>query len=124
METNKSIKSIAKSIVIALLLTLILLFIFSLIITYTNIQEQVIAPVIIVITAISILIGSSIAGIKIKKNGLLNGVIVGIGYILILYLISSMLNWHFELNINSIIMIAVAIIFGLIGGMIGVNIKT
>ena len=46
---------------------------------------------------------------------------VGGGYIIILYLISSLLNWHFGLNLQSVIMIAVGIIFGIIGGIIGVN---
>ena len=40
-----------------------------------------------------------------------------------IYLISSILNWKFSLNIQSIIMIATAIIFGVLGGIIGVNQK-
>ena len=93
----------------------------SLILSYTNISETTIPPVIIIITAISILIGSSIGNIKIKKNGILNGAIIGGGYILILYLISSLLNVRFSLNIQSVIMIVVGIIFGVLGGIIGVN---
>ena len=106
-----------------MLFTVICLFIFSIILTYTNISEATIVPVIIVVTAISILIGSSIGNIKIKKNGILNGALVGGGYILILYLISSLLNVRFSLNIQSVIMIAVGVVFGIIGGIIGVNKK-
>ena len=123
INENNIIKNIAKGIGISLITTLVLLLIFSIILTYTNIQENVINPVIMMITAISILIGSSIGNIKIRKNGLLNGGIIGIGYIVIIYLISSILNWKFSLNLQSIIMIITAIIFGILGGIIGVNRK-
>ena len=123
INENNIIKNIAKGIGISLITTLVLLLIFSIILTYTNTQENVINPVIMMITAISILIGSSIGNIKIRKNGLLNGGIIGIGYILIIYLISSILNWKFSLNLQSIIMIITAIIFGILGGIIGVNRK-
>ena len=39
----------------------------------------------------------------------------------IVYLISSILNWDFSLNITSIIFIVVGILFGILGGIIGVN---
>ena len=60
---------------------------------------------------------------KIRRNGLLNGGLVGGVYILILYIISSLLNWKFGLNMHSIIMIIVGTIFGILGGIIGVNKK-
>lgn len=60
---------------------------------------------------------------KIRKNGLLNGGLVGGAYILILYIISSLLNWKFSLNMQSIIMIIIGIVFGIFGGIIGVNKK-
>ncbi len=120
---NKTIKNIAIGIGIAFITTFILLLIFSAILTYSNISENMINPTIIVITAISILIGSSIVNMKIKKNGLINGGIIGGLYILTIYLISSLLNWKFALNTQSIIMIIVGIVFGILGGIIGVNQK-
>lgn len=123
ISENKSIINILKGVGISLITTVILLIIFSIVLTYTNIQESTINPVIMIITAISILIGSSLGNIKIKKNGLINGGIIGGIYILTIYLISSILNWKFSLNINSLIMIIVAIVFGILGGIIGVNKK-
>ena len=104
--------NIAKGTLISLISTVIMLLIFSLILSFTNVQENT-----------SILIGSSIANIKIRKNGLINGALIGACYILTIYLISSILNWKFSLNLQSIIMIVIAIIFGILGGIIGVNRK-
>ena len=123
ISENKAIINIFKGAIIALTTTIILLIIFSVILTYTNIQENVINPVIMIITAISILIGSSLVNMKIRKNGLINGGIIGAIYIIIIYLISSILNWRFSLNIQSVIMIAISIVFGILGGIIGVNKK-
>ena len=123
INENNSIINILKGVGISLITTVILLIIFSIILTYTNIQESAINPVIMIITAISILIGSSLENIKIRKNGLINGGIIGAIYIIVIYLISSILNWRFSLNIQSLIMIAISIIFGILGGIIGVNRK-
>lgn len=120
---EKTITNIAKGVGISLLTTFILLILFASLLTYTQISETIINPVIIVITAISILIGSSIGNIKIKKNGLLNGALIGGIYILTIYFISSILNWKFGLEIQSIIMIVIGMIFGILGGIIGVNKK-
>ena len=123
-ESDKRIiKNIFKGIGISMTFTFVCLLIFSILLTYTNISENTITPVILVVTGISILIGSSIGNTKIKKNGILNGAFIGGGYILILYLISSTLNVRFNLNLQSIIMIAVGVVFGILGGIIGVNKK-
>lgn len=123
VNENKTIINILKGVGISLIATVIMLIIFSVILTYTNIQESAINPVIMIITAISILIGSSLGNIKIKKNGLINGGLIGGIYIITIYLISSILNWKFSINIQSIIMIITAVVFGILGGIIGVNRK-
>lgn len=123
VNENKTIINILKGVGISLIATVIMLIIFSIILTYTNIQESVINPVIMIITAISILIGSSLGNTKIRKNGLINGGIIGGTYIIIIYLISSILNWKFSINMQSIIMIITAIVFGILGGIVGVNKK-
>lgn len=115
---------LSKGIVTSIIITLILLFIFSLLLTYTDVQESTIPTVTIIITGISILIGSSISTIKISKNGILNGGAIGFIYIFLLYIISSTVQTGFSLNLYSIVMIIVSIITGMIGGIMGVNIKS
>lgn len=95
-ENKNNVIPIIKGIGIAFFITLLLLFLFSILLTYTNIGENTTAPVILVITAISILVGSSIGSSKIRKNGLINGGIVGFSYIMLLYIISSFTRcWFF-----------------------------
>ena len=119
---HSALKNIIKGIIISLISTLVLILLYALLLTYTNISEDTIFPVVVVITGISILLGSSLSNIRIKKNGLLNGGIIGIAYILLLYLISSVFIGNFSVNINSIILIIASILTGMLGGIIGVNI--
>ena len=120
-KTNNIIVKLGKGILISLLVTLLAIFIFSILLAYTNISERVIPIVIIIMTFISILIGSIISMRKVSNNGMINGAIIGGTYVMLLYLISSILNTGFSINVYTIIMIIAGIISGLIGGIIGVN---
>ena len=80
-------------------------------------------PVVLVITGISILIGSSMSTVSIKSRGMLNGFLVGFIYMAVLYIISSIMLVGFEFNLNSIIMLIIGAVTGMVGGVIGVNIK-
>lgn len=115
--------NILKGVIISIIFTLIFLFVFSIILTYTNISESFITPVIIVITAISIFIGSSIGNIKMKRNGLLNGTLIGGIYLLSIYLLSGIISQNFSLSTSSIIIIIAGMVCGMFGGIIGVNKK-
>ena len=55
VESSNAVK-ILKGIIISCVITLILLFIFSILLTYTNLGENTIGPVIIGITGVSILV--------------------------------------------------------------------
>lgn len=114
---------IIKGSILSIILTIICLLIFSLILAYTNIPEKTMIPVITAVTAISILAGSIISVSKIEKKGIINEALVGLIYILTIYIISSIAKGNFGITINSIILIASAIIAGMLGGIIGVNIK-
>ena len=122
-EKNNIFLKILKGAGISLAFTLICLTIFSALLTYTSLSENLIQPVVISVTGISILAGSFFATRKVGKNGIIKGIAVGLIYILLIYLTSSLVNGgNFALTIGSIIMILIGILCGAIGGIIGVNI--
>lgn len=61
------IKSICVSLIVSFILTIISILFFSMLLVKTNISENMINGVIIVISSISILIGASVSAIKFKK---------------------------------------------------------
>ena len=122
-EKNNSIVKVIKGSAISIILTLIFLSIYAALLSATNISEATMVPVVLVITGISILIGSSMSTVSIKSQGMLNGFLVGLIYMAVLYIISSIMLVGFEFNLNSVIMLIVGAVTGMIGGVIGVNIK-
>jgi len=102
-------------------ITIIGLIVFSLLLTYTSIGESTILPVSIIISVISILIGSTLSTLHLNKNGIINGAIMGTIYIFSIYLLSSIIEGNFSLNTKSIVMIIACVIAGAIGGILGVN---
>ena len=120
-ELKKNSVRIIKGSIFAIITSAILLLIFAVLLCYTNLSESTMLPVILVITGISILIGSMMRTRKISKHGILNGGMVGVIYIITLYLISSLFLAGFNLTFNSFIMLIIGIITGMIGGIIGVN---
>lgn len=123
LDKNNIVKPIIKGCIISVLITIILLFAYAFILTNTSISESTIQPTIITITAISILIGSSIGCIKTKKNGIVNGIAIGIIYFVVLYLLSGITGTGFSIGVKTIIMFISGIGLGGIGGIIGVNFK-
>lgn len=123
-EKDNLFIKIIKGVGISIIFTLICLTVFSALLTYTNLSESLIQPVVISVTGISIFVGSFFVTRKIKKNGIIKGIAVGLIYILVIYVISSVVNnANFALNMGSIVMIAIGILCGAIGGIIGVNVQ-
>ena len=120
-ESGNNIKKIVKGSIISIVITLIALVIFAGFLTYTSISESTIPTVTIIIAVISILKGSSLSMTTIRKNGIVNGAIIGLIYIAVIYLLSSIIEKDFSLNIYSIIMIISSALAGALGGIIGVN---
>ena len=122
-ENGNNIKKVIKGSAFSIIITLIGLLVYSIILSYTSVSESTIPTIVIIITAISILIGSTISTSNIKKNGIINGMFAGLIYIAIIYLLSSIVTGNFLLNITSIIMIITSVLTGALGGIIGVNKK-
>lgn len=124
-ETNngKVFKIFALNLVIEFILTIIMLFILSLLLSMTELEEKIIEPAIIGITAFAIMFGGFITSKKIKSKGIFVGIIQGVLYMLVLYITSSFVNMNFSLTLSSVTMIGVGILGGAVGGIVGVNIK-
>ena len=112
---------ILKNVFIAYFITLLLFLVYSLLLEFTPIPESSIPLFGFISCMLSVFIGSSLAVIKIRENGLINGGLVGLIYILVLYFLSSIGSTGFGLNGYAFSMIIFNIIIGMIGGIIGVN---
>ena len=120
LKNDGIIKSVFLGIIKSFVITILLIMLIALVLVKTNVSENIIGPAIFIITSISIFAG---AMSSIRKNGVLQGSLIGIIYIILIYLISSILNGDFALNISSLILIFLSITSGIIGGVAGVNLR-
>ena len=114
-------KNFFKSLVLSNAISLVLIGVLSLIMSNTNINDRLLYPIIIGIATFSILIGGFCIAKNKKEKGIIFGSLVGIVYILCLYILSSIILLDFSLTINSLIFIVLGILGGAVGGILGVN---
>lgn len=120
---NSNFINVVRGSIIAITITLVCLVIFSVILANTEVAESTINPVIILVTAASIFVGSIMSVSRISKRGIINGGIVGMIYFLAIYILSGIINSNFSINVSGIILIICGILSGMLGGIVGVNIK-
>lgn len=117
----KNVKNIGIGSILALVLSAVLLLGFSFLLVSTDIQENTIRPIIILLSSLCILIGSIFTARKNSKNGIINGGIVGCVYLLVLWIISSIWIDGMTFTMHTGIMLVAAILTGMLGGIVGVN---
>lgn len=115
--------TLAKSLALSYIVTLIFFIIFALILTYTSLSEGAIPIINSIIMIISIAIGSIRMAIKSQNKGWLNGALVGVLYVLVLVFLSSIFVENFEVNSYLMMKAIIGLITGAVGGMIGINVK-
>jgi putative membrane protein (TIGR04086 family) len=114
---------ILKSLALSFVFTLVLVLIVSILLTYTSLQEFRIPLLNTIIMIISITVGSIYIAVKAGEKGWLNGAMIGAFYFLILVLLNYFFIRPFIFDIYSISKFFISLITGVIGGMIGINIK-
>ena len=116
------LKSLIISTVIGYLLSLILLFILSIVITYTNLNENLSIYLVRTVTYISVLVAGFYAAGKITDKGWLSGLITGGCYSIILIIISTVLKQN-QIGFSHVLQLVICIVTGIAGGIIGINTK-
>lgn len=112
-----------KGLIFSMGITVLLLFILSLILLYTPLKESNIPLFNTMIMIISITIGSIYVSISIGENGWINGGILGILYFLILVLLNYLFFKPFLIDMYLVGKLILSLVIGIIGGIIGINLK-
>lgn len=120
---SSKITTLLSGTLIAYAITMILLFVFSVIVTYTNINEDFTIYIAKAITYIATFVSGFIAAGKIANKGWLSGAIAGLCYAVILVILSSIFGEN-TFGISDILRFFGCIFTGILGGIIGINIKS
>ena len=104
-STAGSLKIFFKNLILEFLVSILLLLILSILLSTTNLSENIISSAIIFISSFSILLGGFLSSRKLKLKGIITGILQGLTYMIILYILSSLLSHDFSLGTESIAMI-------------------
>lgn len=124
--TSKAIDfiwSLFKGIALAYTVTLGLILIVAIMLTYTSLEEKTIPLLNTIIMVLSITVGAIYLTLKVGRKGWLNGGAIGILYYLILLLLNILFLKEYSINIYTTSKLVISLITGIIGGMIGINLK-
>jgi len=123
LSSKKAFLQVLKGAVIGVIISLILVLLFALIIKLTDISDNAITPVNQIIKIISIFIGVYFALKNSYYSGMFKGIMVGLIYTLLSFLVFSALDGTFMLDTSFVNDLLFGGITGAIAGIILVNLK-
>jgi putative membrane protein (TIGR04086 family) len=111
----------AEGVLRSFIITVLMLLIFAVIMTFVEVDEYMSSIFYIVTTILSIMYGAIYASQKIRKKGWFIGIVVALLYVLILYVVSVISGNSAVIGYDGIKRFVLALLVGSISGMIGVN---
>jgi|GEM_PF-324294 len=123
-KQNKSYSlEMLKAIIVALIISLVLILISAAIIAFTNIPTTAIPIINQVIRGVAILV-TAILVFRLPKNGWIRGIIFGILYTIITFIVFSLMDTEgFNISLSLLNDIAFGAVMGLICGILCVNLR-
>lgn len=122
MQSKSNYYYIATGVFRAFIISLIGILIYSIIITFKSLSENLTCVYILVLSLLAIVYGAVYASKNIKNKGWFVGLIVATIYMIIIYGVSVVAGRDIALNMRDMLRIISAILVGLLSGMLGVNI--
>jgi putative membrane protein (TIGR04086 family) len=104
------------------ILTIILLVIFSIVMSAADIGSQVISVYFLLVTCVSIIYGAIYSAKKNNRRGWLTGILVALLYMAILYIMKALIFGEPSIASKDLIRLSIAIAVGALSGMLGINI--
>lgn len=122
MEQKTFLTKVSMGVFRAAIITAILIVIYAIIMTFTDVSSQVTSVYYLLVTCLSVIYGAIYAARKNNKNGWLVGMLVAILYMLLLYIIAAVIFKDNTFGTKELLRMAIAVMVGALSGMLGINI--
>lgn len=119
---KSSFAPIGEGILRSSILTVALMVVYAIIMSFTDLSDKSNSIFYTIVSIFSIMYGTIYAVKKIEKKGWLVGIIVAAIYMIIIYILSLIAGNSAGIYYVRIIRFVMAILVGILSGMIGVNI--
>ncbi|MCR5553822.1 MAG: TIGR04086 family membrane protein [bacterium] len=111
-----------KATLVSIVLTLLLILVFAFVLKFTYLSDKFVTPINLVIKAISLIVGTLVLT-KNGSNGLVKGLILGVIFSIVSYLIFSLMLMKFSFSIGQLADVGFCALVGAVVGAISVNLK-
>ena len=112
---------ISKCVLLSLITTVILCGIFAVAVCLWQIEESTARIVVFSFMIVSVLFGAYVLAKNLEHSGLFNGLIMSLGYFLVILLLSFLVSGRISLSIKDIARLVTIAAAGMLGGILGIN---
>lgn len=120
-DKKLNIRGILKGVLIALAITVVFVIIIALVCYFADISDGVIAIMLYVVGAVSVFTSSLFLAKSITTKGMLHGLILGLGYFMVIFIFSAVFKKQVTANTKLFVSLISALASGMLGGIMGVN---
>jgi putative membrane protein (TIGR04086 family) len=123
-DTNSnSVLIVSKGVLIALIISAVLIIVYGLLLSFTSLSESSMPAVITAKSTVSIALSGIYVAVKVESRGWLNGALMGLIYMVVLFLISLLFKTGAAFDKFVLFRIFMGFVIGALSGIIGINLK-
>ena len=119
---KKDFFEIFKGVIFSLIISVLTVIVFAIIVKFANLSSKAVEIVNIALKIISILTGTLLA-VGSGRQGLFKGGIIGLLFVLVSYLVFSLINGSFSVNPLTAFDVIFCLVAGLLSGVFAVNVR-
>ena len=119
---KKDFFEIFKGVIFSLIISVLTVIVFAIIFKFANLSSKTVEIVNIALKIISILVGTLLA-VGSGRQGLFKGGIIGLLFVLVSYLVFSLINGSFSVNPLTAFDVIFCLVAGLLSGVFAVNVR-
>lgn len=119
---KKDFFEIIKGVIFSLIISVLTVIVFAIIVKFANLSSKTVEIVNIALKIISILTGTLLA-VGSGRQGLFKGGIIGLLFVLVSYLVFSLINGSFSVNPLTVFDVIFCLVAGLLSGVFAVNVR-
>ena len=119
---KKDFFEIFNGVIFSLIISVLTVIVFAIIVKFANLSSKTVEIVNIALKIISILTGTLLA-VGSGRQGLFKGGIIGLLFVLVSYLVFSLINGSFSVNPLTAFDVIFCLVAGLLSGVFAVNVR-
>ena len=118
---NLSLKKIFIGTAVSVVVSIILLCLLSILVCFGDFDDRTVSAFVLIVSAVSTFLGAFVLARNISGRGLVNGLVLGVIYCLLLMVISLLLDGAVSFEFKNLTRLFAIIAAAMLGGVLGIN---